>query len=160
MIGDLDNSGGKGAEMGVSKKHTPNQSLTEWVLMQLRADIVCGFFAPSSKLNIESLKKRYEVGGTPIREALNQLLPQGLVAALPLKGFRVTALSLSAAQDLYAARAYLEQEMIRLALSASSDDWEAQGVAILHRIKRGVQKDSFIAAPDIAHWLTLSGDFW
>ena len=146
--------------MQAVKKDTPNQSLTEVTLIRLRDDIVCGDWAPATKLNIESLKKRYQVGGTPVREALNQLVPLGLVMALPLKGFRVTALPVEAAQDVYATRRYLEKEMLRHALADKDDQWEAQCLAGLHRIKRCLQKEGFNEQPDIAQWAALNAAFW
>jgi GntR family transcriptional regulator, carbon starvation induced regulator len=141
------------------KKVGQNQSLVELVLNRLRDDIVFAFYQPGQKLNIESLKKRYEVGGTPVREALNRLVVLGLVEALPLKGFRVNSVTIEYAKDLLKNRTWVESLMIQQALECADDMWESLCVAALHRLKRCQQAIDFTVVEDLQKWVKLSQDF-
>ncbi len=49
----------------------------------------CGRLAPGAKLKIELLQERYQVGATPLREALSLLCATGLVERIEQRGFRV-----------------------------------------------------------------------
>ncbi len=140
-------------------KKPENQSLVEQAFGRLRDDIVFGFFSAADKLNIESLKKRYDMGGTPIREALNRLVVVGLVEALPLKGFRVHLTSLEQAQDILQNRQWTEKVMLESALSAADDMWESLCVAALHRLKRCVQNEDFETQQGKQKWLQLEQQF-
>ena len=50
-------------------------TLASSVYDRLRADILTGELEPGRKLRIEFLGKRYHTGHSPIREALNRLVP-------------------------------------------------------------------------------------
>ena len=60
---------------------------------RLRQDIVGGRLIPGEKLRVDALRDRYEIGGSPLREALARLSAEGLVAQQEQKGFRVSAIS-------------------------------------------------------------------
>ena len=49
------------------------------VFRQLRTDIVTCRLTPNERLRVESLRQRYGVGGSPIREALMRLEAESLV---------------------------------------------------------------------------------
>ena len=137
-----------------------NQSLVELALGRLRDDIVFAVYKPEQKLNIESLKKRYEMGGTPIREALNRLVVVGLVEALPLKGFRVHSVALEEAEDLLMNRSWVESLMIEQSLLQADDMWESLCIAALHRLKRCTQHEDFGSAESLRKWVQLSNEFF
>ena len=117
------------------------------------------FFSAADRLNIESLKKRYDMGGTPIREALNRLVVVGLVEALPLKGFRVHLTSLEQAQDILQNRLWIEKVMLESALSVADDMWESLCLAAFHRLKRCVQNENFETQKAQQRWLQLEQQF-
>lgn len=48
-------------------------TLTNKVMEMIRQDILLGELAPGQKLVVADLKARYDVGASPIREALVQL---------------------------------------------------------------------------------------
>ena len=50
--------------------------------------------APGSPLRLADLSARYDMGFSPLREALNRLQAERLVIAEALRGFRVAPLSL------------------------------------------------------------------
>ena len=136
------------------------QSLTEQACGQLRDDISCDIFPAGSRLNIESLKKRYVMGGTPIREALNQLVADQLVEALPLKGFRVAAMSIADAQDVMQTRELIELPLLTRARQRGDDYWESTLLGTVHRLKKGYFSESFLAEPDYAAGLRALSAFY
>jgi GntR family transcriptional regulator, carbon starvation induced regulator len=138
------------------KKYPQNQTLVEQAFYKLRDDIVFSIFKPTDKLNIESLKKRYQMGGTPIREALNRLVEWGLVEALPLKGFRVHAVSIEKAQDIMQNRLWIEGRLIERVLNTTDDVWESQCVAAMHRLKRCLQQEDSDHIENLKKWVQLS----
>ena len=96
------------------------ESLTLQALSRLKRDIVLGEFEFGERLNIETLKKRYEMGGTPVREALNQLVAWSLVEALPLRGFRVTSMTIEVVRSLFDSRLFVEERLLTSASTSSS----------------------------------------
>ena len=125
-----------------------DQSLTQQAHRRLREDISYGFFAPAARLNIESLKRRYEMGGTPIREALNQLVESQWVDVLPLKGFRVSAISIEDANDILATREWVEKNLLLQAREHGDDYWESMVLGGAHRLKKACFSDAFYSSVD------------
>lgn len=115
-------------------------SLAEHVFARLRADIVNGKFAADAKLGMKDLCARYEVGLSPIREALNRLAGEGFVKAAGQRGFTVPTLDLVDLEDLVELRALVEEAAIRQALVRGDDAWEARIVAAFHMLGRNVQR--------------------
>jgi len=66
---------------------------TRAIYERLRREIIQGTLLPGEKLRIEVLRTRYNVGGTPLREAMNRLSTEGLVTQSDQRGFRVTPVS-------------------------------------------------------------------
>src|SRR5271154_499505 len=69
------------------------ETLVEQATSRIHRDILTGAFAPGAKLGIHELSKRYDLGPTPIREALSRLCPRGFVEAAANRGFRVHPIS-------------------------------------------------------------------
>jgi DNA-binding GntR family transcriptional regulator len=51
--------------------------------------------APGVKLHIDALKERYQIGASPIREALNRPSALHLVEKINQRGFQVTLMELA-----------------------------------------------------------------
>jgi len=68
-------------------------SLRERVAESLRAALVSGRMAPGTTYSIPALAEQFGVSATPVREAMLDLVNEGIVAAVPNKGFRVVELS-------------------------------------------------------------------
>lgn len=106
------------------------------LMVVLKQDILNGVFKPNEKLVMAKLKKHYNVGTSPLREALSQLLIEQLVVVEDQRGFRVHPISRSEMIDLYQTRAHIEALCIVQAIEKGSIDWEAEVLAAMHRMKK------------------------
>jgi DNA-binding GntR family transcriptional regulator len=112
------------------------QTLTDLVYSQLRGDILSGELSPGLKLRVEHLKARYNMGASPIREALSRLTGDSLVSAEGRRGFRVADVSLAELWDITELRVLLETRALRLSIEAGDDHWEAEVLASFHRLSK------------------------
>jgi GntR family transcriptional regulator, carbon starvation induced regulator len=107
---------------------------TEAVQQRLREDIVSGTLAPWEKLRLAELKTRYEMGTSPLREALSRLVGEGLVTFEGNKGFRVRGLSREDLADIAYMRTAVETFAIRTAIERGGMTWESGIVGALHTL--------------------------
>jgi DNA-binding GntR family transcriptional regulator len=68
-------------------------SLRERVAESLRAALVSGRMVPGTTYSIPALAEQFGVSATPVREAMLDLVNEGIMSAVPNKGFRVVELS-------------------------------------------------------------------
>ncbi|HYP82320.1 GntR family transcriptional regulator [Variovorax sp.] len=111
-------------------------TLASMVFERLREDILEGQLPPGKKLRIETLQERYDVGASPIREALNRLISVRLVEQVERRGFRVATLSSEDLLDLIRARRLLNEVVVRESLLNGDDAWEEKLVFAYHRMWR------------------------
>ena len=103
---------------------------------QLRGDLLGGELEPGSKLAIEALAERYETSATPLREALNRLVSDGLVERREQRGFVVAGISEEDLAEITKTRCWLEELALRESIAARSTDWEEALVLAHHRLAR------------------------
>jgi GntR family carbon starvation induced transcriptional regulator len=126
-------------------------TLASSVYERLREDILSGHLPPSEKLRVESLRRRYDVGNSPLREALNRLSVDGLVVREDQKGFSVASVSARELAELVETRCWLEEIALRRTIAARDDAWEEKLVLAYHRLTkttRSAQSDQFQANPE------------
>ena len=121
-----------GREDGVE----PPRTLTERAYAALRDDIVTGDLPPESKLQTQTLKARYGLGGSTLREALTRLTGESLVTFEGQRGFRVASVSREDFADLCDIRRLVEMDALRRSILTGDDRWEARVVAAYHRLSR------------------------
>ena len=68
-------------------------SLRERVAVSLRAALVSGRMVPGVTYSVPALAEQFGVSATPVREAMLDLVNEGIVAPVPNKGYRVVELS-------------------------------------------------------------------
>ncbi len=105
---------------------------------KLHRDIVSGALAPATKLKIRELTSRYQLGASPIREALSRLAAQGFVQQEGQKGFRVSPVSANELLDITESRRIIEGEAIRHALRNANPAWEDEILTSFHLFTREV----------------------
>lgn len=109
-------------------------TLAEKAYAGLRQDIVTGALRPGQPLRMAQLSERYDMGFSPLREALNRLQAERLVTSVALKGFSVAPLSMDEMWDATNTRILIETRALRLSIEQGGDDWEAGIVAALHAL--------------------------
>jgi len=120
--------------MALSGAAEPPGTYIEAVQQRLRADIVSGKLAPREKLRLSELKNRYEMGSSPLREALSRLVGEGLVTFEGNKGFRVRDLSREDLADIAYMRTAVETFAVRTAIERGGMEWESGLVGALHAL--------------------------
>jgi len=124
------------------------ESITSRAYAKLRSDIMSGKLQPGRKLKIEELRKLYDVGTSPIREALSLLTSDKFVERIDQRGFRVASVSLSEFDELLKTRCWLEERALRESIANGTSGWEEQVVLAtyrLSRVPRSEADDHFVA---------------
>lgn len=112
------------------------ETLAQSAYRALRSDIICGVRAPGERLRIARLSDIYNVGPTPLREALQRLGAEDLVVSEGNRGFAVAPVDPAEFDDLNIARIAVEKEALRLSIAKGNADWEAGVVAARHLMER------------------------
>ncbi len=118
---------------------------------QLRTDLLGGVLEPGSKLAIEALADRYATSATPLREALNRLVSDGLVERREQRGFVVAGISAADLAEITKTRCWLEEIALRESIAARSTEWEEALVLAHHRLAktpRSLASDRFEDNPE------------
>jgi DNA-binding GntR family transcriptional regulator len=124
-----------GAEAAAVPETRPGTLATS-VYERVRADILAGTLDPGAKLRIEGLTRRYGAGNTPVREALNRLLADGLVEREDQRGFSVAAASADDLVELTKTRCWLEGLALRESIAQGGEAWDERLVLAFHRLYR------------------------
>lgn len=136
-----------GSSAGVDTSVGP-ESITSRVYARLKNDIIAGKLTPGLKLKIESLRRDYDVGTSPIREALSLLTSDHLVERIDQRGFRVAKTSDVEFSELLKTRCWLEERALRESMRHASPEWEERVVLAsyrLSRIPRSASSTHFVA---------------
>jgi DNA-binding GntR family transcriptional regulator len=114
----------------------PGGTLASHAYQRLREDIISARHTPGGKLRIQELCTRYDVGPSPIREALNRLSRDGLVTQSDHRGFSVTPLSREHLDELTKTRCWLNELALRQSMANGDSAWEEGVVLAYHRLSR------------------------
>jgi DNA-binding GntR family transcriptional regulator len=100
-------------------------SLREQALDVLRQALVSGEIKPGDIYSAAALAERLGVSNSPVREAMLTLVHEGLMEAVPNRGFRVVPLSDADLDEIYRLRLMLEvPAMVQLAERGIADERE------------------------------------
>lgn len=92
--------------------HTP---VSERIYLALRREIMRCEIAPGTTLDAAAIADRYEVSKTPVRDAMQKLAADGLIAILPRSGYRVAAITFQAVHEILDLRAAIGPHAARQA---------------------------------------------
>lgn len=107
---------------------------TSELLRRLREDLLAGELPAGQPLRMNVLREHYGYGLTPLREALFQLVAEGLVTVEDQRGFRAADVSWEDLADLTEQRVFLESQALRLSLEHGDLVWESRVLAAHHRL--------------------------
>ena len=126
---------------------------------QLRTDLLGGLIEPGNKLAIEALARRYATSATPLREALNRLVSDGLVERREQRGFVVAGISSADLAEITKTRCWLEEIALRESIAAHTTKWEETLVLAHHRLARTPRSLSEQRFDDNPEWEPLHRAF-
>ena len=113
-----------------------NETLASSVYTELKEDILAGKLKPGHKLRLQVLKEDYNVGNSPLREALNRLSANGMVMREENKGFKVSSASVEELQELVRTRCWIEEVALKESIRNGNDAYDERIVLAVHRLSR------------------------
>src|SRR5579872_1164655 len=123
------------------KRSVPEQpgtsSLLDAAYEKIKQQITACEFRPGDYLNEAELSVRLGIGRTPVHQAIDRLMMEGLVQVMPRKGIIVTPVSLEAVVQTIEVRLLNECHCARLAAERAS----AEDISILDDILARAEKE-------------------
>lgn len=110
-------------------------SLRERVAESLRAALVSGRMVPGPTYSIPALAEQFGVSATPVREAMLDLVNEGIVTPVPNKGFRVVELTDAELDQITELRRLLEVPTV----STLSGSLDGAAIKLLRRLAGDVR---------------------
>lgn len=144
-------------EAGADAASSP--TLARVTYERLRADVLAGHWQPGRKLLMHELRDRYQVGASPLREALNRLASEDWVVHNDQRGFMVAQATKAQLDDLVNTRIAIESLAIGQAFERRAAAWEERLVLAFHRLSRtprSAMPDSYEENPE---WERLHREF-
>jgi len=123
------------------------QTTHEWVRDRMRDAILAGEFTPGSRIVQTEIAEKYGVSVTPVREAMRELLGEGLIRVDPHKAATVREFVLDEALEISELRLMLEPLAVRRAAPVITDE----EIARLESIQEQLDQH-----PDDLAWVELN----
>ena len=121
----------------------------------LRREIVSGLLTPGEPLKQAHIAKRLGLSLAPVREALQRLESEGLVALRPHRGYVVAALDVAEIEDIFEMRIWLEGRASHAATSRRT----AADVEVLEELVAKMDECTAATPPDLGRWSALNREF-
>jgi DNA-binding GntR family transcriptional regulator len=135
-----------------SESAIPRQSLTSAVADRLRDQIMRGEIPEGAQLRQDLIATQFHVSRIPVREALRQLDAEGLITIVPNRGAVVPELSPDDIEELFAIRALLEPEILKVSIPHLTQTEFAKAEAILHKYVEELRREDRMADWGRLNW--------
>jgi GntR family transcriptional regulator, carbon starvation induced regulator len=128
--------------MSKAKRHPESNGATSaatratTLYRAIKEDIIRGALRPKEWLRIDVLRKRYDTGASPLREALNRLSAEGLVEQNDQRGFAVADINQSHIDELTVTRCMLNEIMLPAVLQRGDSAWEERVVLAHYHLSK------------------------
>ncbi len=113
-----------------------NLTTSEMIYQTLKEDIIRGVYPSGEKIKLETIKERYNVSYSPLREALSRLAESKLLENSGQRGFRVPQMSQEDFEDITETRIKLECMALEMAIEKGDLEWESRIVAAYHMLSQ------------------------
>jgi len=123
--------------------------LSQKVYHVLKNAIVRGDLAPNSKLILTEIAKSLGVSNTPIREAINKLVSEGLIKIIPNKGIIVKEINIDDFKESLQVRAFLDGLIGKLASEKITDEEIDEMMGVIREMEYTVKKDDRLNYNDL-----------
>lgn len=111
---------------------------------QIKTDILTCTLRPGQQIVQNQLADEYQLGVTPVREALQRLAQEGYVQSVPRFGYLVTPLTLSDLYEIYELRAIVEPVAARLAAVRRTHEQLEQIRALADRTYTYTERETYL----------------
>lgn len=105
----------------VAERHTTPQSLRDLAYESIKHRIITCAFKPGEYINEAQVSAVLGLGRTPVHQAIDRLMLDGMVEVIPRKGIIVKPVSLDEVLQIIEARLIVEPQAIRLATERADD---------------------------------------
>ena len=110
----------------------------------IKTDILTCTLQPGQQIAQNQLSEKYQVGITPVREALQRLTQEGYVNPIPRFGYMVAPITLSDVHGIIEMRAIVEPASARLAAMRCSDNQLDQIRRIADKTYTYTERDTYL----------------
>lgn len=131
----------------------PTKTKKDQIADLLRNIILSGEFQPGDRLLQSQLTERFDVSATPIREAIQQLVAEGVLSYSPYKGVQVAEVAIADMYEIYLIRSVLEPLATRIAVP----NLRIADVGQLHEYQAAMRAS--VEADDVEAMLKRNYDF-
>ncbi len=111
-----------------------SRTVAERVTDALRSRILSGGYAPGAPLRQDAVAAELGVSRIPLREALNHLQAEGLVAGAAHRGFQVRGVSRAEADEIFGLRLQLEPLAVAEGAAKATDEERAVAAKALSQL--------------------------
>jgi DNA-binding GntR family transcriptional regulator len=122
------------------------QTMSAQIVALLRHAILTGELEPGSQVVENTLALHLGASRGPLREAMRQLIEEGLLVSVPYTGTRVVDISLEDVNDIYAMRTCLEQFAFEQIWDRRSGDFEQELLCRNDILKKAIDQADHVAA--------------
>ncbi len=137
----------------MKRKTSDTKTKKEQVVDLMRDIILSGELVPGERLLQEELAEKFEVSATPIREAVQQLVAEGVLIYSPYKGVQVAEIRMEDVREVYLIRA----EMEKLATQMAVLNLKISDVRQLRQIQTQIEQQ--LATQDLTPLRKLNQEF-
>ena len=121
-----------------------DENLANRAYREIEEKIVMLDLPPGEFLSENRLSKHFNIGRTPVREALQLLAREGLVTIHPRRGVLVTQIDVRAQIELLSTRREVERHMTRLAAQRATKSESTLFAAIADKMRATIQENDSI----------------
>jgi DNA-binding GntR family transcriptional regulator len=132
--GEATTAGLGGVEVPVQIEHIERRVLRDRVLEAVEQALVSGTLRPGDRLKEAEIAQEAGISRGPVREALQQLVGEGILVNVPHRGTYVALWSKSDVIETYGLRALLESYAARLAMKRMTEEEKAELGSIVERM--------------------------
>jgi DNA-binding GntR family transcriptional regulator len=86
----------------------------DYVIEALRTAVLLGDILPGERITEKQVRDALKVSSSPVREAFNQLVAEGLLTREPHFGTKVTSMDIRDAKELYSVQSHLQGLAVRI----------------------------------------------
>lgn len=108
--------------MTIESNDTHKAPIVDQVYSDIKRRIIRGDLKPNAKLCVRELCEYYNISDTPLKQALNRLVAERLVEALPRRGMRVRCITQKDIHEALETRMMIELYAIPFVLQSTEND--------------------------------------